>query len=357
MSGIDKIPVIIPSLNPTEVIVRTVSELIGAGFRDIIVVDDGSRDEHLELFERVGQFPECTVLRHPRNLGKGAAIKTAFSFCLEARPGLPGVVTMDGDGQHLSGDAVKCAESMLSSGQAVVIGARDFRKSHVPKRNALGNRTTALALRVFFGIKLSDTQTGLRGIPALYIPMMLDVPGNRFEYETNMLLEIRQHRIPFHEIKIETVYEQGSNERSHYRPFLDSLIIFSQLIKSALSSFLSFLVDIGLFWLAIHTLAPGLGVWSIPACTAIARVVSSFINFSINRVFVFRCREAYGSHLWRYSVLAFSQMLASAGVLWVLAHVLIGDWTVGLLTVLKMLVDAALFFANYYVQRTWVFRK
>ena len=231
LTAVENVTVIIPSLNPSDTLAHVVSSLVEAGFRDIIVVDDGSGGEHLAPFERVEAFPECTVLRHPGNLGKGAAMKTAFAFYLEARTGSPGVVTMDGDGQHLSGDAVKCAESMLQHGGHVVTGARDFSRSNVPRRNALGNRTTALALRVFFGIRLRDTQTGLRAIPAQYVPMLLDIPGNRFEYETNMLLEFRRRRIPFLEVEIETVYEERSNERSHYRPFIDSLIIISQLVK------------------------------------------------------------------------------------------------------------------------------
>ena len=370
MDGIDKVSVIIPSLNPSETIVHVVSSLIDVGFRDIIVVDDGSGDGFKALFDRIGALPGCSVLTHSHNLGKGAALKTAFSFFLKSRPGMAGVLTMDGDGQHLAEDAARCAQALLVSDEPVVLGARDFLRSNVPKRNSLGNRTTAFAFRALFGIKLRDTQTGLRGIPARHIPMMLDIPGKRFEYETNMLLEIERRGIPFLEVEIETVYEQGSNDRSHYRPLVDSLIIFSQLMKYALSSLLSFFVDIGLFWLAILAFAPVFGLWSIPACTAIARVISSFFNFNINRFFVFRRKDAFRSHLWRYYALALTQMLTSAAILWVLALAFIGTPTVGtqvageqaagaawLLTAMKMLTDTALFFASFYIQRIWVFRK
>jgi len=337
--------------------VHVVTGLIEAGFGDIIVINDGSGAEHLEYFDRIAALPESTVLSHPQNMGKGAALKTAFSFFLKERPGMLGAVTVDGDGQHLCGDVVKCAMAVAQSDEAVVLGVRDFHHRDVPKRNSLGNRFTAFAFRILFGIKLRDTQTGLRGIPARLIPLMLDISGKRFEYETNMLLEAEQHGIPFHEVEIETVYEEGSNERSHFRPLIDSLIIFSQLSKYAMSSVLSFLVDIGIFWLAMKTLGPVLGLFSIPVCTAIARAFSSFFNFNLNKLFVFRRSKAYGSHLWRYYSLAVVQMLASAGILWVLAHILIGTQTAGLLTALKMLVDTVLFFSSYYFQRVWVFQR
>jgi putative flippase GtrA len=252
-------------------------------------------------------------------------------------------------------DVVKCATALLQSDEAIVMGVRDFYNADVPLRNSIGNRTTALVFRLLFGIRLRDTQTGLRGIPAQHIPMLLGIRGNRFEYETNMLLEIERRSIPFREVEIETVYEAGSNNRSHFRPFIDSLIIFSRILKYAASSVMSFLVDIGMFWLALSTLDSVLGLWSIPICTAIARAVSSFFNFNVNRWLVFQRKKAYGSHFWRYYSLAAVQMLVSAGVLWALSWLFNETRAVGLLTLLKMLVDTTLFFVSYNVQRRWVF--
>ena len=350
------VSVIIPSLNPSDTLIHVVDGLIDAGFSDIIVVNDGSDEAHTAPFDIIGKHSECTVLTHPQNIGKGAALKTAFSFFALSRAGKKGVVTMDGDGQHMCGDVVKCAHAVMQSETSVVIGTRDFHHADVPKRNSLGNRITAFSFRILFGIKLRDTQTGLRGIPAKHVPFMLEIPGSRFEYETNMLLEIERRSIRFNEIDIETVYEEGSNSRSHYRPLLDSIIILSRIMKYSVSSILSFFVDIGIFWLAIHFLRETLDPWSIPAATAIARVFSSFCNFNINKLFVFRQKKSYSSHLWRYYTLASVQMLTSAGVLWILDHLLFGTRTAGLLTFLKMLVDTTLFFLSYYVQRRWVFR-
>ena len=357
MSNVDTVSVIIPALNPTETLVHVAEGLIDAGFRDIIIVNDGSDQAHEEPFIIIGRYPECTILNHTGNLGKGAALKTAFSFFEQSREGKNGVVTVDADGQHLTEDVVKCALAVIRTDESVVIGVRDLYHENMPKRNSLGNRITAFTFRLLFGITLRDTQTGLRGFPSQYVPLMIAVPGTRFEYETNMLIELERRQIPFNQVDISTVYEEGSNKRSHFRPFIDSVAIFARILKYALSSVLSFLLDIGVFWIAIRVLSGFFGLWSIPVCTVIARVFSSFLNFNLNKLFVFKQKKAYGSHLWRYYTLATAQMLVSAGLLWILAHLLSEPGAAWLLTLLKMLVDMALFFLSYYVQRRWVFRK
>ena len=355
MNDCERVSVIIPSLNPTDKLERVVTGLIEAGFPDIIVVNDGSDAEHAAPFERIGEIPECTVLTHPHNMGKGAALKTAFSYFLSARSGKAGVVTVDGDGQHLRDDVVKCAMAMTRSGEAIVLGARDFLHSGAPMRNSIGNRVTAFAFRALFGIKLRDTQTGLRGIPAAHVPLLLEIRGARFEFETNMLLEFKQRNIPFHEEDIATVYDEKASEYSHYRPFVDSAIIFTRIIKYAMSSVISFVADIGAFWLALRLLRDLPDSWIIFVCTAIARVISSFINFNINRRLVFRRSKSFGSHFIRYYTLAAAQMLASAGGLWLLALLFGGTRSAGLLTLLKALIDTLLFFVSYYIQCNWVF--
>ena len=350
-----EISIIIPSLNPTGELMQVVSGLVEAGFDDIIIVNDGSDEDHMNPFEEIGKYHQSTLLTHSYNMGKGAALKTAFLFFEQTRPGKKGAVTVDGDGQHLKDDVVKCALAIMQSEDAVVMGVRDFYRSDVPKRNSLGNRITAFTFRALFGFKLRDTQTGLRGIPARYIPLMLEIRGHRFEYETNMLLELRRRGVPLIEVEIETVYKENSNEQSHFRPFIDSVMIFARILKYALSSISSFFVDIGAFWLAMTFFGSLMGAWSIVGCTAAARVLSSFFNFNINRRLVFRQRNTYGRHFRRYYTLAVVQMLVAAGALWLLSF-LVG-WTnsAGLLTFLKIIVDTTLFFLSYYIQHKWVF--
>ena len=103
-----KVSVIIPSLNPDDKLVTVVDSLVKKGFKDIILVNDGSDKSHMWPFEKVGTYDECTILTHEVNRGKGRALKTAFEYCIKNREGYIGVVTVDGDNQHQSDDIINC---------------------------------------------------------------------------------------------------------------------------------------------------------------------------------------------------------------------------------------------------------
>ena len=357
MSNLNETSIIIPSLDPTDTLLHIVTELIESGFDDILIVNDGSESRYRELFETLGKLEECTVLTHAENKGKGAALKTAFEFFIQHRQGKLGVITADSDGQHLTSDIVKCAYAMIDTCQPVIMGVRDFTKDGIPARNLFANKVVTLALRLLFGVKLRDSQTGLRGIPAKHIPLLLQIAGNRFEYETNMLIELERNRVPFLEVEIETIYAKGVMYQTHYRPLADSAIIFSRIFRYSLSSILSFLVDISIFWVAIRFFSDYFGSFNILFATVIARVVSSFINFNANRSLVFMHKEGYVKQLWHYYALACMIMLMSASALWVLAQLSGTGSSAWVLSLLKILVDVTLFSASYHIQRIWVFRK
>ena len=184
-----KVTVVIPSLNPDEKLLSTIRGVLDVGFKDIILVNDGSDSEHLEPFKEATQFPEVTLLTHEVNKGKGRAMKTAMAWFLENRKESPGIVTMDGDGQHAPEDVFECSKAMLE-GDTVVLGVRDFSGKDVPWKSKAGNNITKFIFRAFCGIKISDTQTGLRAFPARLIGQFSEFYGERYEYETNMLLEM-----------------------------------------------------------------------------------------------------------------------------------------------------------------------
>ena len=105
--------IVLPSLNPNEKFDRVVDELLEAGFQKIVIVDDGSTEAHQKHFTRAEAFPECTVLHHDGNKGKGRALKDAFQKVLCDYPDAAGVITIDGDGQHLTRDIIACGNRML----------------------------------------------------------------------------------------------------------------------------------------------------------------------------------------------------------------------------------------------------
>ena len=125
-----EISIILPSYKPDEKLLSTVLGLETAGFKDIIVVDDGGGKEYKRYFDELRRRESCTVLTHEENRGKGAAIKTAISWYLLNRRGA-GVITVDGDGQHRPEDVAALAAEMKTTGN-MVLGVRDFSLPDVP---------------------------------------------------------------------------------------------------------------------------------------------------------------------------------------------------------------------------------
>lgn len=347
-----ELAIVLPSLNPDKKFSAVVKGLLASGFENIIIVDDGSDGAHKYFFEAAAH-PQCHLCVHPVNRGKGAALKTAFRYVLENLPVVKGVITIDGDGQHLLPDVIACGEKMLAFGDKVILGCRDFNKPGIPPRSVAGNKTTSRLFRFCYGIRLSDTQTGLRAIPRQYLERFCGIEGERFEYETNMLLQMKRMGIGFAEQPIETVYDP-EDYGSHYNAIKDSWRIFKVMFKFLVSSLSSLLVDMGLFYLVMRLFASRLGPCAELVATAVARACSSFFNFNANHKVVFNNKGSYRRALLRYYCLCIPQMLVSAGLVTLINH-LLGNSAPIIATLIKLVVDTALFFISYTIQREWVF--
>ena len=342
--------VIIPSLNPDEKLKKTVRGMLDAGFEKIIIVNDGSDKRHLENFPQTDE--NITVIHRETNYGKGAALKVAFRYIMRKCPDAEGVVTVDGDGQHSPSDAAACANALSGVKKEAVLGCRNFSGADVPKRSRMGNHITSRVFKVLCNMELSDTQTGLRAFPVSLLPLLLSVKGDRFEYETNMLLKFGQCGIKIKEVPIKTVYIE-ENATSHFRPIRDSFRIYRFILAYFLSSAISFLTDLSLFYLVMRLLGASLGKWAELVATVIARAASSLINYNINRTKVFHSDSKRRGKLLRYYMLAIPQMFISAGLVTLVSHSLKAAPFPA--TVIKLIIDTVIFFVNYRIQQTWVF--
>ena len=357
-SCFESIAVVLPSLNPDHRFKGVADGLIDAGFRHIVVVDDGSDEAHKHWFDELRDKEVCHVLVHEVNKGKGRALKDAFAYVREQLPELKGVVTIDGDGQHLLGDIIACGERMLAEGDKVVMGCRDFSHPDVPPRSVAGNRFTAAMFRLCYGIRISDTQTGLRAIPAQFLEQFSLIEGERFEYETNMLLQMKRMGIAFVEQPIETVYDKEEYS-SHYNAIRDSWRIFKVMAKFLLSSGAAFLIDSGLYFILNWLFAARLGTYAPTILMIPARAVSSFVNFNMNKSLVFQSKANYKRAMLRYYILCVIQLAVNAVLtngLVVLASMAAGHpISAALSTLIHVAVMTALFFISYPIQREWVF--
>ena len=358
MQDLSKISVVLPSLDPDEKLIAVVDGLLEYGFTDIILVNDGSKQENLHYFtDLAAQHPEIHLLHHEVNKGKGAALKNAFRYFLANRPDGYGVVTVDGDNQHHPADTRACCEHMLKTGHTVLV-CRDFNQADVPARSSFGNKTTSMIFKIFVGMTISDTQTGLRAIPRGVLEELVEVYGDRFEYETNMLLAFKNHGIKYDEVKIRTVYIE-ENKSSHFRVIHDSWriykLILAHFFRYTLSSLASAVVDTGAYSL-LSALLPFSGFALTAAAGVIARVISSLLNFFMNQRLVFKTNVDTKKAMLRYYMLALPQMAAQV-LLTQGVYALLGipDSANGLRTVIYAVVMTVLYFMSYMIQQRWVF--
>lgn len=347
------IVIIIPSYKPDGKLIEVVKGVLSKGFTDILVVNDGSGSDYDAIFAEATFHQECTLLVHEVNRGKGCAMKTAYEYCLSHRPNCKGVITVDGDNQHHPDDIATCAKLVLEHNDHIILGARDFSGPEVPPRSRFGNIMTRTVFQFACGLKLQDTQTGLRAFPYSTLPLMASIEGERYEYETNVLLEMKAHKIPFMETTIRTIYIEENNS-SHFNAVKDSFRIYKTIFKFVASSAMSSVIDLGLFYLLtliLSFVAPG-WTWSILTATAIARVCSSLFNYHCNRRKVFKNGDKHS--VVRYYILCVCQLLVSAALVTLLTSG-IPDGSI-LTTIIKLCVDTILFLISFQIQRDWVFK-
>lgn len=358
--------VVIPAYMPDEKLLEVVDELKknGHGF---VVVDDGSGEEYREIFDRLErENPDSLVLlRHEENRGKGRAMKTAFEYLFEHADPEEGLVTVDADGQHLPADVEKVIDTWKQNPDCLVLGSRHF-TGNVPFRSRSGNAIMRTIFAVVTGVRVYDTQTGLRAFAVSKIPEMLSVKGERYEYEISQLLYAAKERIEIVEAPIETVYIAG-NRSSHFKAFKDSLRISKMILFFMLASFVSFLLDYGTvlgstaimssFKSAVHfdngiTCLPIFGRMVDVHLIALilGRIMGSTLNFLLNRNIVFRT----GSKRTIIKYICVMIFLITANFL-LLTLITRGANSLPL-WIAQLVVQATLYPINFMLQRKVVFR-
>ena len=339
--------VLIPAYEPDERLPALVQDLTAtARPLTVVVVDDGSGPRFGPVFAIVRRLG-ATVLTHPANRGKGAVLRTGLAHIRTTHPGQD-VVCADSDGQHLVADILAVADRLVLTGaeserqRPIVLGTRQF-VGRVPARSRIGNEATRWFVRLSAGLRLRDTQTGLRGYPAELLTWLLDVPGDRFEYEMAVLLRSHAEGRPIVEVPIETVYHEG-NAGSHFRPVADSARVYAPVLRFAGSSLLAAVLDVvGLMILMALT-------GDLLASVVGARVLSATVNFTVNRRLVFASSAPVVRSAARYLGLAAALLAANYALMWLLT-------SAGLaLLVAKAITETALYLTSFAVQSRVVFR-
>lgn len=341
--------VVIPAYEPDEKLIRLTEALIGITNLDLVVVDDGSGKNYQRIF---GQLPSSVyLLTHEKNRGKGAAMKTAFSYIMAEMPEIQTIVTADSDGQHTPEDILRVLMAARADRDALVLGVRRF-TGNVPLRSRIGNDFTRELFTIVSGAVVSDTQTGLRAFDRSFLPDLLAISGDRYEYEMDMLMEAAKCQVPIREVEIKTVY-LDENKSSHYSTVRDSLRIAKRVLKFSASSIIGFCVDFSLFYLfgRLLDLTPVSAAAAAAVANVGARVISATVNFTLNRKFVFAHKGNIKAAATKYFSLAvWILLINTVMVTWLSVHLGMNRMAA------KLVTEITLFFVSYLAQRFFVFR-
>ena len=336
MSRFDNIGIIIPALNPNEGIIKLINGLKENELHNILVVDDGSKEENKKFFKEL-EKNGVKVLVHEVNQGKGQALKNALKeFSKDSK--IDGVVTVDCDGQHLVKDVVKISEK-LQDGE-FVIGKRNlYHNRETPIFSKIGNAFSSFYLKISSGKFLEDTQNGLRGIPRKHFGLALEIEGDRYEYEMNFLKEICSKKQPIETVEIETVYK---DRIKNFRVIKDSYLVYKNFFRNILSSLICAILVLFMVFKNVLT---------VFTANIIARVISGVIDFGINKLWVFNNKtdSKTRTEFLKYLVLFIAQMLINSGIITLLSLVFTE------LLIVKIILNTIMYIINYFIKSKFIF--
>ena len=223
------ISIILPAKNEAEGLRRTLPGL-RARFPDaeILVVDDGSTDGSTG---DLATTDRCTLLHHPVNQGKGAALLTGFAAAQQA--GCDWAITIDADGQHRPSDARAFLEIADGGRRQLVVGCREgMHGANVPWTSRFGRGFSNFWVWMAGGPRLRDSQSGFRLYPLPEI-LACRTLARRYQFEVEILVAARRHGLPVSEVPVSVVYQPKGEQISHFHPWRDfgrNAATFSRLI-------------------------------------------------------------------------------------------------------------------------------
>jgi glycosyltransferase involved in cell wall biosynthesis len=190
----------------------------------VFVIDDGSRDGTAAAARAAG----ARVLVHPRNRGKGAALRTAMAAAASA--GFDVAVTIDADGQHPAREARALIDADADP-KALLLGIRDLDRDGAPKANRISNRISNFFLSFFSRRALADTQCGLRRYP---LPLTLALGGrdDGYAFEAEVILRAIAAGVRLVEVPVRVVYPPEGERVTHFDSVRDPARIVLRVVKT-----------------------------------------------------------------------------------------------------------------------------
>jgi len=207
--------ILLPVFNEGTVVASVIGAIQKEGWKNILVVDDGSTDKTYSEASATG----VTVLRHSLNRGKGAAIKTGLEAAKKL--GAEIVVTLDGDGQHNPKNIQMMVEE-IEKGYDVVLGIRNFKMRHIPRYKAIANYIGNALTWMFYGLWVNDSQSGFRAYNKKAISL-IQTNNDRYEFESEIVREIARNHLRWTEKIVDVRYSTYDQKKRNKQSFISAI--------------------------------------------------------------------------------------------------------------------------------------
>jgi glycosyltransferase involved in cell wall biosynthesis len=219
-----KIFFVIPAYNEGKSIGRVVNELKKAGYNNIVVIDDSSKDNtYAEAKKR-----KAIVLKHIINRGQGAALRTGIDYAL--KNGAEIIVTFDSDGQHRIEDLEAMLGPVVKGEADVTLGSRFLKKTDMPFSRKILLKGSILVQWVFYGVKLSDAHNGYR-VLSRRAAEQIKIDSDRMEHASEIVEEIMKKKIKYKEVPVVIRYSGYSMKKGEASFFGAVKILFKMVIR------------------------------------------------------------------------------------------------------------------------------
>lgn len=216
--------IVIPVFNEATVLEKVIKDVKKQGYKNIIVVDDGSTDDTYLKAKKA----KTILLRHFINRGKGAAIVTGVNAAIILKSHF--IITLDGDGQHDPKD-IKTIEKKLNQGYDIVLGYRNFSSGQMPFFRIVGNKLANLMVFLLYFIKVKDSQSGFRGYTTKAIQSM-NILSEKYEIESHIIREMARNKLKYAEVPIKVLYTDYSNSKKQKQNFTNGIQTIIKILIS-----------------------------------------------------------------------------------------------------------------------------
>ena len=327
-----KMVILIPVYNPRERIINYVKKLKEKNY-DVVVINDGSDENYHAVFERM--VYDCKIINYPHFKGKGYALKKGYQYVKEHLKDKKGILILENEYDLIHINHIRTLINKNSQKMCVV--------------HHKGKKILTKLFSMIYNKEFIDVDSELFAFSMNYIDQMMTVDENC--YEDQSLIQSVQNNQDIEEIQLENKQQPFHLKNKTIQIMY---VIFLHLIRFVSSSIISSIIDVLLAWILLDVLKIWMtsDFWRIALASLIARVISTIVNYVVNKKYVFKGKTNNRQTAIRFLILTVIITILSTLFVYVFS-------TLGIMSekLAKPVGDLLLFLLSYNVQMKWVFSK